>query len=78
MLKFAWDPLKAKANQKKHHVAFKEAATVFSDPMSITFYDPNHSAAEDRFITVGFSVNGRLLMVAHTECGDQIVIDHRV
>ena len=41
--------------QRKHRVAFKEAATVFRDPMSITFYDPDHSEEEDRFMTVGFS-----------------------
>ena len=74
MLKFEWDPVKAKANQKKHRVAFKEAATVFRDPMGITFYDPDHSEAEDRFMTVGFSTMGRLLMVAHAERGDQIRI----
>jgi uncharacterized DUF497 family protein len=74
MLKFEWDPPKAKANQRKHEVAFKEAATVFRDPMSITFYDPDHSEEEDRFMTVGFSTMGRLLMVAHTERRDQIRI----
>jgi hypothetical protein len=74
MLRFEWDPAKAKANQKKHRVSFKEAATVFRDPMSITFYDPDHSEAEDRFMIIGFSTIGRLLMVAHTERGDQIRI----
>jgi uncharacterized protein len=74
MIKFEWDPAKAKANQRKHHVAFKEATTVFRDPMSITFYDPDHSEKEDRFIIVGLSITGRLLMVAHTESSDQIRI----
>jgi uncharacterized protein len=74
MLKFEWDPVKAKSNQRKHQVAFKEAATVFRDTMSITFYDPDHSEEEDRLMTVGFSTTGRLLMVAHTERGDQIRI----
>jgi uncharacterized protein len=74
MLKFEWDPAKAKANQRKHQVDFKEAATVFRDPMSITFYDPDHSQEEDRFMTAGFSTKGRLLMVAHTERRDQIRI----
>ena len=74
MLRFEWDPAKEKANQKKHRVSFKEAATVFRDPLSITFYDPDHSEEEDRFVIVGFSTIGRLLMVAHTERVDQIRI----
>lgn len=74
MLKFEWDPAKAKANQRKHRVAFKEAATVFRDSVSVTLYDPDHSEEEDRFMTVGFSTGGRLLMVAHTERRDQIRI----
>jgi uncharacterized protein len=74
MLKFEWNPAKEEANQRKHRVDFKEAATVFRDPMGITFYDPDHSGEEDRFMTVGFSTKGKLLMVDHTERGDQIRI----
>ena len=74
MLKFEWDPAKEKSNQRKHRVAFKEAATVFRDHLGITFYDPDHSGEEDRFMTVGFSTMGRLLMVAQTARGDQIRI----
>ncbi len=47
---------------------------MFRDPLSITFYDPDHSEEEDRFVIVGFSTIGRLLMVAHTERVDQIRI----
>jgi len=53
MLKFEWNPAKEKANQRKHRVDFKEAATVFRDPMGITFYDPDHSGEEsfyDRWV----------------------------
>jgi uncharacterized protein len=71
MINFEWDPNKAKANLKKHRVAFKEAATVFRDPMSITVYDPDHSEEEERFLTVGLSTAGRLLMVAHTDRSDR-------
>jgi uncharacterized DUF497 family protein len=55
-------------------VAFEEAATVFQDKLSITVPDPDHSAEEDRFITVGLSNHNRLLMIAHTERGDSIRI----
>lgn len=74
MLNFEWDNDKATANQKKHGVTFKEAATVFRSSVSITFFDPDHSEGEDRFITVGFSALGRLLMVAHVERRDHIRI----
>jgi len=74
MIKFEWDPNKAKINLRKHRVAFKEASTVLRDPMSITIYDPDHSEEEDRFMSFGFSTTGRLLMVAHTDRGDRIRI----
>ncbi len=74
MIEFEWDPAKAALNLKKHSVAFKEAATVFRDPLGITIFDPDHSEEEDRFITVGLSGNGRLLMVGHTDRGDKIRI----
>jgi len=56
MIRFEWDPVKAKMNLKKHGVAFKEAATVFRDPLGITIFDPDHSEVEDRFITIGFQL----------------------
>jgi len=54
-------------NFRKHGIAFREAATVLRDPLSITVYDPDHSEDEERFITFGFSAAGRLMMVAHTD-----------
>jgi hypothetical protein len=74
MLQFEWDPVKAAANQSKHSVSFSEAATVFRDPFSATAPDPDHSAHEERFLIIGVSENGRLLIVAHTERGDTIRI----
>jgi uncharacterized DUF497 family protein len=74
MIQFEWDPAKAKMNLRKHGVAFREAATVLRDPLSITIFDPDHSDEEDRFITFGFSAAGRLLIVAHTERGERIRI----
>jgi uncharacterized DUF497 family protein len=71
---FEWDPKKASENLKKHGVSFKEAATVFGNSLSITYPDPDHSIDEDRFITIGESRQARLLMVAHTERGDNIRI----
>jgi uncharacterized protein len=71
-LRFTWDPKKAAANLRKHRVAFPEAATAFADPLSVTIPDPEHSQAEDRFILLGQSERGRLLVVAHTERGDTL------
>jgi uncharacterized DUF497 family protein len=73
-LEFEWDPRKAAANWRRHHVGFTEAATVFSDDLSATVYDPDHSVDEDRYITIGMSDRGRLLMVGHTERGNRIRI----
>ncbi len=64
---FEWDENKAKANRQKHRIGFDEAMTVFADPFSITVPDPDHSESEHRYITVGVSERGRLLVVIHTE-----------
>ncbi len=68
-MEFEWDEDKAERNQKKHKITFGEAATVFGDPLSITFADPDHSIEEDRFITIGTSIRNRLLIVSHTDRG---------
>ena len=47
-------------------MSFEEAATVFGDPLAITFADPDHSEGEDRFLTFGVSKINRLLVVSHT------------
>jgi len=73
-MEFDWDPNKAASNLRRHNVSFSEAATVFSDPLSMTVPDPDHSLDEDRSITVGLSHRSRLLIVAHTERGDRIRI----
>jgi hypothetical protein len=65
-MEFEWDPRKAAANVRKHNVAFQEAATVFGDPLAITFEDPDHSMEENRYITFGLSLQNRLLVVSHT------------
>lgn len=48
------------------------AVTVFTDALAITITDPSHSREEARFIDVGLSVRGRLLVVVYTERGDNI------
>jgi uncharacterized protein len=68
-MEFEWDERKARANIKKHGVSFHEAATVFGDPLAITFPDPDHLEEEDRSITFGLSQSQRLLVVAHTNRG---------
>jgi len=71
-LRFAWDPGKAAENEAKHGVSFAEAETVFEDPLSATFDDPDHSVGEHRFLTIGYSFRGRLLVVSHAEDGETI------
>lgn len=69
---FTWDPAKAAVNLRKHNVDFREAATVFDDPLSTTFPNEEHSSAERRFLTIGSSARGRVLVVAHTETADAL------
>lgn len=69
---FEWDPEKAAANLDKHGISFHEAATVFGDPLSTTFPEPDHSEGERRFLTIGASTSSTLLVVAHTEQDDTI------
>lgn len=71
---FEWDRAKADANRRKHKVTFDEAASVFYDPLSATFPDPDSSRTEERVITVGHSSRQRLLVVVHTEQGETIRI----
>jgi uncharacterized protein len=71
-VRFVWDAKKAAANLRKHGVDFREAATVFEDPLSLTFPDPDHSEREHRFLTVGLSAVRRTLVVSYTESGDTI------
>ena len=71
-LTFEWDPHKARTNLVKHGIAFEEAATVFGDPSSLTISDPEHSVAEERYVTVGKAFADKLLVVVHTDRGDNI------
>ena len=73
-LEFTWDANKAASNLEKHGVSFEEASTAFGDPLSITVDDPNHSEDETRFVLVGLTFEGKLVIVVHVELEDSIRI----
>jgi len=66
-VEFEWDEHKASSNEEKHDVSFHETATVFGNPLTLRFYDPDHSRNKNRLITFGESIVGRLIVVSHTE-----------
>jgi len=67
VIEFEWDKAKAGSNEKKHGVSFSEATTVFGDPLELTIEDPEHSSGEYRFLSIGRSSAGNLLVVSYTE-----------
>ncbi len=71
-LLFEWDEDKATSNLRRHRVSFEEAKTIFDDPLLATFPDPDHSAAEQRYISIGSSTSWRVLVVIHTDRDDAI------
>jgi uncharacterized protein len=73
-LLFEWDQQKAESNQQKHGVSFEEASTAFGDTLSITIPDPAHSEGEIRHLLIGATTARRVVVVAHTERGDNIRI----
>lgn len=73
-MNFEWDQDKAASNLKKHGVSFEEAASVFGDPLAITFRDPDHSIGERRMLTFGLSQAGKLMVVSHVERGKRLRI----
>jgi len=73
-MQFEWDPRKDAANRRKHGVGFREATTVFGDPLATTFPDVDHSLSEQRFLTIGASASRRILVVAHTEKQEMVRI----
>ena len=66
-MEFEWDARKAARNLATHGVSFQEAATVFGDRLAITYFDPDHSDAEDRFLTFGHTSAGQLIVVSHAD-----------
>lgn len=71
---YEWNPEKAQRNLRKHGVPFEEAATVFLDPLAMTYPDPDHSDKEDREITIGYSTRQRLVFVSHVRRGNRMRI----
>ena len=71
---YEWHAAKAKANLQKHGVSFDEAATVFLDPLALTFPDPYQSGSEEREITIGCTARHRVVFVSHCPRGDGIRI----
>ena len=66
-LAFEWDEQKAKANQRKHSISFEEASTVFDDPLSVNFDDPDHSIEENRYLIIGLSDQSKFLFISYTD-----------
>ena len=73
-LNFEWDKAKGRSNLRKHGVSFEEAATVFDDELSLSVPDTDHSQVEERFVLLGTSYRGKMLVVVHTERGDSMRI----
>lgn len=67
LIGFEWDANKARKNLQEHHISFDEACTVFDDPLSSTRNDPDHSSEELRFVTMGHSERGNVLVVCHCD-----------
>jgi uncharacterized DUF497 family protein len=63
---FEWDPAKAKANQKKHSISFEQATSVFRDPRAISVFDEEHAEEEERWVTLGATTQGTVMVVIHT------------
>ena len=64
-MRFVWDPAKARANLRDHGVSFAEAVTVLEDDFALTREDPD-AQGEQRFVTLGLSSFGNLLVVVYT------------
>ncbi len=73
-LTFEWDDKKARSNARKHSISFGEASTVFADLLSLSIPDLPQSHAEDRYVTIGSTHRGKMLVVDHTQRGDNIRI----
>ncbi|HHC25415.1 MAG TPA: BrnT family toxin [Desulfobacterales bacterium] len=71
-MNFEWNRQKSQISLKKHGISFEEAKTVFDDPLYVDFYDPDHSDDEHRYLIVGRSDKGRLLIVSYTERDDML------
>lgn len=69
-MRYQWDKDKAATNLSKHGIDFADAVSVFSDDLAITTQDKRFD--EERFITIGMDVFGRVLILVYTFRGNQI------
>ena len=74
MIRIEWSKQKNRLKVVKHRVDFSEAKTIFDDPLQLTLSDPDHSFDENRYITLGTSIENQLLIIAHTFENDKIRI----
>ena len=70
-MEFEWDLEKAAINFRKHGVSFDEAITAFDDPFHLDYYDPDHGEHEYRYLAMGYSIKGKLLIVSYTDRGER-------
>jgi len=72
-INYQWDPAKATANLKKHGVEFADAVGIFDDPGALTIEDPD-SQGEQRFLSIGLDVLGRIIVVVFMYRGDDLCL----
>jgi uncharacterized DUF497 family protein len=63
---FDWDPAKAASNAMKHGVTFEDAMQIFRDPFARSILDHDPGSREERWVTIGETPGGHLLVVVHT------------
>jgi len=73
-MNFEWDRRKGTKNEAKHQVSFEETIAVFRDSLSMTYPDVEHSSEEDRFLIIGATKTGKVLVVSHVFREDSIRI----
>ena len=73
-MKFEWNTDKARKNESNHGISFQEALTVFKDALSLTYPDTEHSSGEGRFLIIGLSSSGNVLVISHTFRNDSVRI----
>lgn len=74
LLEFEWNPQKAASNLRKYGVPFEEASSVFGDEVATAYRDPDHSQHERRYLAIGTSARGRLLIIAYVYRGERVRI----
>lgn len=62
---FEWDKHKNTVNSKKHGISFEEAAEVFEDPLHISVLDKRFDYYDERWITIGATKDGRIIVIGH-------------